>query len=120
MYKLAHIAYGFNPGSKLTGNIVEGERVWGSPFALTKAEVKPSVRFSSTNDNAIISMVANHLGISILPNLITQKETDSITAIPLNPYVYRTLGIGIKSIANISPVSKKFIQYVKKVYLHSI
>ncbi|MEG0923693.1 MAG: aminopeptidase [Anaerovoracaceae bacterium] len=30
MFKLAHIAYGFNPGAKLTGNIVEDERVWGS------------------------------------------------------------------------------------------
>jgi leucyl aminopeptidase (aminopeptidase T) len=29
MFKMAHIAYGFNPGSKLTGNIVEDERVWG-------------------------------------------------------------------------------------------
>lgn len=30
MFKLAHIAYGFNPGAILTGNIVEDERVWGS------------------------------------------------------------------------------------------
>ena len=30
MLKMAHIAYGFNPGAKLTGNIVEDERVWGS------------------------------------------------------------------------------------------
>lgn len=30
MFKLAHIAYGFNPGARLTGNIVEDERVWGS------------------------------------------------------------------------------------------
>lgn len=30
MFKLAHIAYGFNPGAMLTGNIVEDERVWGS------------------------------------------------------------------------------------------
>jgi len=29
MFKMAHIAYGFNPGAKLTGNIVEDERVWG-------------------------------------------------------------------------------------------
>lgn len=29
MLKMAHIAYGFNPGAKLTGNIVEDERVWG-------------------------------------------------------------------------------------------
>lgn len=29
MFRLAHICYGFNPGAKLTGNIVEDERVWG-------------------------------------------------------------------------------------------
>ena len=29
MFRMAHIAYGFNPGAKLTGNIVEDERVWG-------------------------------------------------------------------------------------------
>lgn len=30
MLKMAHMAYGFNPGAQLTGNIVEDERVWGS------------------------------------------------------------------------------------------
>lgn len=29
MFKLAHMAYGLNPGAKLTGDIVEDERVWG-------------------------------------------------------------------------------------------
>lgn len=27
MLKIAHIAYGFNPGATLTGNVVEDERV---------------------------------------------------------------------------------------------
>lgn len=30
MYQLAHISYGFNPGARLTGDIVEDERVWGA------------------------------------------------------------------------------------------
>ena len=30
MFKLAHISYGFNPGAKLSGNILEDERVWGA------------------------------------------------------------------------------------------
>lgn len=30
MLKMAHIAYGFNPGAILTGNVVEDERVWGA------------------------------------------------------------------------------------------
>ena len=29
MLKIAHISYGCNPGAKLTGNILEDERVWG-------------------------------------------------------------------------------------------
>jgi len=30
MYRMAHMAYGFNPGAKLTGNILEDERIWGA------------------------------------------------------------------------------------------
>jgi leucyl aminopeptidase (aminopeptidase T) len=30
MRRLAHVCYGFNPGAKLSGNILEDERVWGS------------------------------------------------------------------------------------------
>jgi leucyl aminopeptidase (aminopeptidase T) len=29
MLRMAHIAYGFNPGARLTGNVLEDERVWG-------------------------------------------------------------------------------------------
>jgi len=29
MFRIAHVCYGVNPGAKLTGNIVEDERVWG-------------------------------------------------------------------------------------------
>jgi leucyl aminopeptidase (aminopeptidase T) len=30
MFRIAHLSFGSNPGAKLTGNIVEDERVWGS------------------------------------------------------------------------------------------
>jgi 2,5-dihydroxypyridine 5,6-dioxygenase len=30
MRKLAHVCYGFNPGAKLSGKILEDERVWGA------------------------------------------------------------------------------------------
>lgn len=29
MFRMAHLCYGFNPGAKLTGNILEDERIWG-------------------------------------------------------------------------------------------
>jgi leucyl aminopeptidase (aminopeptidase T) len=30
MYQLAHACWGFHPGARLTGNVVEDERVWGA------------------------------------------------------------------------------------------
>lgn len=84
-------------------------------LALTKADVTPYIRFSSTDDHAIISMVANHLGISILPNLIIQEWSNQITALPLEPYSFRSLGIGIKSLNQIAPAAKKFIEYAKSI-----
>ena len=30
MFRIAHLSFGCNPGARLTGNIVEDERVWGS------------------------------------------------------------------------------------------
>jgi 2,5-dihydroxypyridine 5,6-dioxygenase len=30
MLQMAHIDYGFNPGAKLTGNVLEDERIWGA------------------------------------------------------------------------------------------
>jgi len=30
MFRVAHLSFGSNPGARLTGNIVEDERVWGS------------------------------------------------------------------------------------------
>ncbi|MCX5971668.1 MAG: aminopeptidase [Coprothermobacterota bacterium] len=30
MLKIAHVCYGFNPGARLTGDILEDERVWGA------------------------------------------------------------------------------------------
>lgn len=29
MFRLGHVCYGFNPGARLTGNVLEDERVWG-------------------------------------------------------------------------------------------
>jgi Transcriptional regulator len=84
-------------------------------LALTKAEVKPFVRFTSMDDISIISMVANHLGISILPNLILTGMANQVTTLPIEPFTCRSLGVGIKSMKTISPASKKFLEYTKRI-----
>lgn len=78
--------------------------------ALQESKISPNIRFSSKDDLAIVSMVANSLGISILPKLVIQNVQNQITALPLKPFYSRSLGIGFRSQNNLSPAAKRFIE----------
>lgn len=82
--------------------------------ALETSGIKPHIHFSSKDDLAIVSMVANNLGISILPRLVIQGMDSAITALPLEPYYTRELGIAYRSQSNLSPAAKRFIEKVQE------
>ena len=84
-------------------------------YALDTSLVKPNIQFSSTDDHAIISMIANNLGISILPRLIIHGFEDQVASYPLDPYYYRTLGIAVKAKDNMSPAAMKFFNLTKEM-----
>lgn len=84
-------------------------------YALEKAAVSPNIRYSSKDDHAIISMVNNRLGISILPKLIVSGFESQVTILPLKPYCYRNLGIGLRSLADLSPAAAKFVEFTKRI-----
>ena len=47
MIKIAHICPGFNPGAKLTGDVVEDERIWGSvEFGIGNMAWRPAASHS--------------------------------------------------------------------------
>lgn len=83
--------------------------------ALRTSDVTPNILFSSKDDHAIISMIANKLGISILPKLVLRNCEDQILAIPLDPYHSRELGIALKSRQNMTPAAIKFAELTKKM-----
>ena len=83
--------------------------------ALTKSDISPDILFSSKDDHAIISMVSNKLGISILPSLIVKGFEDQVSCYPLNPYYERVLGIAVKSKEALSPAAAKFVSLTKKL-----
>ncbi|MDD5823153.1 MAG: LysR family transcriptional regulator [Firmicutes bacterium] len=75
-----------------------------------------NIDFTSHNDFSIISMVAQHMGISILPKLIIDcANNDSISWRELDKPRYRTLGIGATSLNELGPVENAFISALKKV-----
>ena len=83
--------------------------------ALSEASVIPDVRFTSKDDHAIISMVSNHLGYSILPKLSLNGVESQVKVLPLSPNCSRNLGIAIKSKETMSPAAAKFIGLTKEM-----
>ncbi|HCJ76192.1 MAG: LysR substrate-binding domain-containing protein [Lachnospiraceae bacterium] len=82
--------------------------------AIRVANITPNIRYSSTDDHTVISMVSSNLGISILPNLVIGTARDEIRALPLDPYVSRELGIITNSEYKPSPAARRFIECVEE------
>ena len=72
---------------------------YGIHQVLKETGIEPDIRFSSMDDHVVISMVANNLGISMLPNLVIGNARAQIQALPLEPNFSRELGIGIRSLS---------------------
>lgn len=84
-------------------------------YALETSGVKPDMRFSATDDHTIIAMVANKLGVSILPQLMIRNYENQISSYLLEPYYFRDLGIAVKSKINMSPAAAKFLEITKEI-----
>jgi len=81
---------------------------------LDKLGKMPHIRFSACNDYAIINLVAQGLGVSILPELIVRNYCGDAVPLPMEPLQYRVLGMGVHQIKAISPVTRNFMRYVRK------
>ena len=73
----------------------------------------PDIRFSACSDYAIISMVTEGLGVSILAELLLRNYPNDAVALPIDPPQYRTLGLGVPQLKTASPVTRNFIRYVQ-------
>jgi leucyl aminopeptidase (aminopeptidase T) len=80
MYVPAHVSYGCNPGAKLTGNVLEDERIWG---VLEWGLGNQSETFRARNTKAI----SHSDGITLKPTL----EGDGQTIIKGGKYVHPEL-----------------------------
>lgn len=83
--------------------------------ALSGSDIVPDIRFTSKDDHAIISMVSNHLGYSILPQLIVRGFEEQVKVRPLDPPFARELGIALKSQEVMSPAAAKFLSLTKNM-----
>lgn len=83
--------------------------------ALDFSHIEPNMQFSATDDHTIVSMVANDLGVSILPQLTLQNLEVQVSYYLLEPYYSRELGIAVKSKAAMSPAALKFLEVTRQI-----
>ena len=80
--------------------------------ALEAAGVKPNVRFYTKDDYAVIAMVEQGLGISIMPELLLKGRSDDVQILPLVPEARRVIGVAIAAGDKAGPATRRFVDYV--------
>ncbi|MGA3880079.1 LysR family transcriptional regulator [Bacillus pumilus] len=80
---------------------------------LKERGVKPQVLFEIGDNNTLISMVQEGLGVTIIPTLILPPQMSHTKVIPLETSVYREINLAFKSFKAASPSAKRWIEVVK-------
>ena len=83
-------------------------------FILDKLERWPKILFSACSDYAIINMVTEGLGVSILSELLLRNYSHQAVALPMEPAQVRVLGMGVPQVKTASPVTRNFMGYVQR------
>ncbi|MCL7874493.1 LysR family transcriptional regulator [Bacillus altitudinis] len=80
---------------------------------LKESGVKPHVLFEIGDNNTLISMVQEGLGLTIIPKLMLPPQVPHANVIPLETSVYREIHMSFKSFNTVSPSTKRWIETVK-------
>lgn len=90
-------------------------RVGSGMKLLREAGVEPRVKFSTLEDYAAISMIANGLGICITNELILENLDMDLVRLPLEPPRHITMGLAVRDWQQTSPAARKFCQYARRL-----
>lgn len=93
--------------------------VWGRNDEVRRVlaanHIKPNVRYEVAEDAAVIAMVENGLGVSILSEMVLARcFLRHVQLVELTPAVYRVIGVAAPSFAALSPAAKKMLDFVQE------
>lgn len=75
---------------------------------LKQNHIRPDTRFMESDDHAVIAMVEQGLGTSLMSRMMIQGFDRCITAIPLDPPMHRDLGIAVRNRGFLSSAGTAF------------
>ena len=79
---------------------------------LNQNRIRPDAQFMEEDDHAVIAMVEQGLGTSLMSMMMLQGFRRRICAVPLDPPGWRDLGIACRSKEMLSRAAAAFYQYV--------
>lgn len=80
---------------------------------LQKNHINVGMKYASNYDYSILSMIANGLGMCILPELMLQDTPYHLTIKELDPPIFRSIAIAYHK-EYLSPATQKFVQHVRE------
>ncbi|AIQ18135.1 LysR family transcriptional regulator [Paenibacillus sp. FSL H7-0357] len=78
-----------------------------------RAGIQPNIKFTAGDDYAIIAMVENGLGISVLPEMVISRQNHNVAMLELEERSFRSLGIAVHSMKYASPATRRFLKHVQ-------
>ena len=80
--------------------------------AFKEARLEPDLRYTIHDDFAIMTMVEEGLGVSVLAELMLRRQNFRIVTRPVDPPIYRNLAIAYRDWDSLPLASKRFIEYM--------
>lgn len=74
--------------------------------------LRPNVQYTLSDDFAILAMVEQGLGVSILSEMLIRSTTRRVSAIPLERPRYREIGLAVCRGGPIPPLTRRFRDFV--------
>ena len=81
---------------------------------MERAGIRPNIKFTTKDDYAIIAMVEQGLGISIMPELLLKGRTGQVAVKELSEPMSRTIALATPAAAQNSPCVRRFTEYVQR------
>ena len=81
---------------------------------LERSGVTPRFSLIATEDSAVIKMVEQGLGCSLLSELILRGSTDHVSLVPIDPPAFREVGAAVRSLKKAGPVLRSFLRYIRR------
>lgn len=69
----------------------------------------PHYRYEATEIHTVMTMVREGLGITMLPEMLLPTALDGLQLLSLNPPLYLSFGVGVRSLRHTSPAAKMFM-----------